>query len=48
MITDLAVPESPTNIVGILRAIFYANIKLNLFVSAVGTNIFENLPSAGG
>ena len=48
MITDLAVPESPTNMVGIFRAIFYAKMKLNLLVSAVGTNILENFPSAGG
>ena len=47
-ITDLAVPESPTNMHGYFYSSILPNRKENLFVSTVGTSIFANLPSDGG
>ncbi len=48
MITDLAVPLSPPNMIGYFIYINYSKKYEYLVVSTVGTNILLNLPSSGG
>eukprot|EP00951_Prasinocladus_malaysianus_P000860 scaffold5973_cov42-Prasinocladus_malaysianus.AAC.4 len=48
MVTDLAVPDSPTNRHGLPVRATTSIRKVERTVSTVGTRILENWPSAGG